>query len=147
MGSSAAKLGIERLSSFGVFAESTDVASSSYFHRKSALESSLYMRNQLLRDSDWASMAHSVELRLPLVDVPLTRSLPRIAAVSPSGKETLGRAPSKPVPSMILNQPKTGSAVPVGEWMNPGTNQKDMAHGYSRVCCKSVASATFGGSA
>ena len=26
------------------------------------------MSNQLLRDSDWASMYHSVELRTPLVD-------------------------------------------------------------------------------
>ena len=35
------------------------------------LESSLYMRNQLLRDTDWASMAHSLEVRVPLVDVEL----------------------------------------------------------------------------
>ena len=33
------------------------------------LESTRYLRNQLLRDSDWASMAHSVELRTPLVGV------------------------------------------------------------------------------
>ena len=32
------------------------------------LESTLYLRNQLLRDSDWASMGHSLELRTPLVD-------------------------------------------------------------------------------
>ena len=30
--------------------------------RMSALEINWYMRNQLLRDSDWASMAHSLEL-------------------------------------------------------------------------------------
>src|SRR5262249_32812985 len=36
------------------------------------MESGLYMRNQLLRDADWASMAHSLELRVPLVDVWLT---------------------------------------------------------------------------
>ena len=34
----------------------------------SQLESMTYLRNQLLRDSDWASMDHSVELRTPLVD-------------------------------------------------------------------------------
>src|SRR5439155_17221884 len=32
------------------------------------LESCWYMRNQLLRDSDWAGMAHSLEIRVPLVD-------------------------------------------------------------------------------
>ena len=26
------------------------------------------MRNQLLRDSDWAAMAHSLEVRMPFVD-------------------------------------------------------------------------------
>jgi asparagine synthase (glutamine-hydrolysing) len=29
----------------------------------STLETTLYLRNQLLRDADWASMAHSLELR------------------------------------------------------------------------------------
>src|SRR5262249_17005330 len=33
-----------------------------------ALESSHYMRNQLLRDADWAGMAHGIEIRVPLVD-------------------------------------------------------------------------------
>ena len=32
------------------------------------LESTQYMRNQLLRDADWAGMAHGVEIRVPLVD-------------------------------------------------------------------------------
>jgi len=36
--------------------------------RVSALEAGLYMRNQLLRDTDWASMSHSVEVRVPFVD-------------------------------------------------------------------------------
>ena len=31
----------------------------------------MYMRNQLLRDTDWASMAHSLEVRVPLVDTQL----------------------------------------------------------------------------
>ena len=34
----------------------------------SSLEYHFYCRNQLLRDADWASMAHSLELRVPLVD-------------------------------------------------------------------------------
>ena len=41
----------------------------------SLLLASLYMRNQLLRDSDWASMDHSLELRVPLVDVALWRTV------------------------------------------------------------------------
>ncbi len=38
------------------------------FDRVAALETSLYMRNQLLRDADWAGMAHSVEICVPYVD-------------------------------------------------------------------------------
>ena len=41
----------------------------------SMLEACWYMRNQLLRDADWASMAHGLELRVPLVDVPLWRAV------------------------------------------------------------------------
>ena len=35
------------------------------------LEKRLYLRNQLLRDADWAGMAHGVEIRVPLVDARL----------------------------------------------------------------------------
>ena len=33
------------------------------------------MRHQLLRDADWAGMAHGVEIRVPLVDVTLLKSV------------------------------------------------------------------------
>ena len=45
------------------------------FARVATLEASLYMRNQLLRDTDWASMAHSLEVRVPLVDAVLLAKL------------------------------------------------------------------------
>ena len=32
----------------------------------SLLESKIYMRNQLLKDTDWASMANSIEVRVHL---------------------------------------------------------------------------------
>jgi asparagine synthase (glutamine-hydrolysing) len=34
----------------------------------SSLEYHFYCRNQLIKDADWASMSHSLELRVPLVD-------------------------------------------------------------------------------
>ena len=43
------------------------------FARVATLGILLYMRNQLLRDADWAGMAHSVEIRVPLVDAVLLR--------------------------------------------------------------------------
>jgi hypothetical protein len=53
-------------------------------------------RNQLLRDADWAGMAHGVEIRLPLVDTTLLETLaPVIGQISPgAGKVALAAAPS-----------------------------------------------------
>jgi asparagine synthase (glutamine-hydrolysing) len=83
-----------------------------------ALELSWYMRNQLLRDADWAGMAHSLEIRVPFVDPMLLRGLaPALASSTPPGKGDLARAPRSPLPDAILNRPKTGFEVPVREWL------------------------------
>jgi asparagine synthase (glutamine-hydrolysing) len=87
--------------------------------RISALESALYMRNQLLRDADWAGMAHSLEIRTPLVDVELLKRIaPRLVALRPGdGKRAVAGAPSTPLPEHIRDRPKTGFTVPVDQWM------------------------------
>jgi asparagine synthase (glutamine-hydrolysing) len=79
------------------------------------LEAGQYMRNQLLRDSDWAGMAHSLELRVPFVDVPLwSHVAPHIASLGPGqGKAMLANAPQRPLPAAVVNRPKTGFGVPV----------------------------------
>jgi len=83
------------------------------------IESTAYLRNQLLRDSDWASMDHSVELRTPLVDTTLLQALsplfPRFA-MHP-GKRLLAHAPSNPLPTEIVARSKTGFGIPIGRWM------------------------------
>jgi asparagine synthase (glutamine-hydrolysing) len=89
------------------------------------LESAHYMRNQLLRDSDWAGMAHSIEIRVPLVDLTLLRAL---AASIPmltvgAGKAALANAPSKPLPNEIVARAKTGFGVPTQTWMNVVADQ------------------------
>lgn len=87
----------------------------------SALEAVWYMRNQLLRDADWASMAHSIEVRVPLVDVVLWRTLaPLIAGAHPPGKQALARSPARALPPAVLNRPKTGFFIPVRDWLLDG---------------------------
>ena len=78
------------------------------------------MRNQLLRDTDWAGMAHSVEIRVPLVDVTLLRSLaPAIGGLLPgAGKAALANAPAIPLPDEIVTRAKTGFSVPTETWMD-----------------------------
>lgn len=88
--------------------------------RVSALESTIYMRNQLLRDSDWAGMAHSLEIRVPLVDYTLLGHVaPMMGAITPgAGKAALAGAPSRPLPDAIVNRPKTGFTIPVAAWLS-----------------------------
>jgi asparagine synthase (glutamine-hydrolysing) len=86
------------------------------------MESTQYMRNQLLRDSDWASMASSVELRVPLVDARLHRQL-AAAGFEPArrlGKTALVRRLAPELPEALWRRPKTGFYVPVLEWLRPG---------------------------
>lgn len=84
------------------------------------IESMAYLRNQLLRDSDWASMDHSVELRTPLVDAwllrdltPVLRSFGRL-----KGKHMLAASPATPLSRSTVERVKTGFGIPLGAWMS-----------------------------
>ncbi|NQU71799.1 MAG: asparagine synthase (glutamine-hydrolyzing) [Rhodospirillales bacterium] len=92
--------------------------------RISTLESAWYMRNQLLRDADWAGMAHSLEIRTPLVDAALLRRLaPWIAGSHPPGKQDMAATPGTPLPAAVLNRAKTGFAVPIRSWLAEKSGQ------------------------
>jgi asparagine synthase (glutamine-hydrolysing) len=85
------------------------------------LESALYMRNQLLRDTDWASMAHSLEVRIPLVDSALLRTVAglRDAASTPGvPKAYLANSPTVPLPASIRGRAKTGFTTPIARWVH-----------------------------
>ena len=84
-----------------------------------ALELVWYLRNQLLRDGDWAGMAHGLEIRTPLVDTCFFRRVaPLLAAEAPPGKRDLASTPAVPLPRGVLERPKTGFAVPMREWLS-----------------------------
>ncbi|MEZ0242749.1 MAG: asparagine synthetase B, partial [Sphingomonas sp.] len=111
------RIGLERLGpNFGV----PDPEPVTSFGKVATLETSLYMRNQLLRDTDWASMAHSLEVRVPLVDATLLEVTAR-AMTAPGavmGKGPLARAPKLPLPDAITSRAKTGFSTPVGSWVD-----------------------------
>jgi len=88
--------------------------------RVCALESAQYMRNQLLRDADWAGMAHSLEIRTPLVDIELFRRLaPVVGVLKPGqGKAALASAPSTALPDGVVSRAKTGFGIPTHNWMD-----------------------------
>ncbi|MCM8775349.1 MAG: asparagine synthase (glutamine-hydrolyzing) [Candidatus Omnitrophica bacterium] len=89
------------------------------FARVASMESTLYMRTQLLRDADWAGMAHSLEIRTPYVDVGLLRALGGVLAIHPksNGKHLMAQSPSVPLPQAVIRRAKTGFTVPISEWL------------------------------
>jgi asparagine synthase (glutamine-hydrolysing) len=111
--------GLERLAPLSLIGAALRPTPAAPFARVATLEASLYMRNQLLRDTDWASMAHSLEVRTPLVDAELLRRLAPIICGrrSVSGKQLLGRSPSPALPREVLQRPKSGFGVPLASWL------------------------------
>ena len=76
------------------------------------------MRNQLLRDTDWASMAHSLEVRVPLVDSKLLSQFATITARNGSqSKRLLANSPRVPLPPQVIERPKTGFTTPIQSWL------------------------------
>ncbi len=95
-----------------------------------ALETIWYMRNQLLRDADWASMAHSIEIRVPLVDIELFRAtVPLLNSTCAPGKIAMAETPLKPLPVKIMRRKKTGFSVPLIEWLTPNAQTSHFSRG------------------
>jgi asparagine synthase (glutamine-hydrolysing) len=109
-------LGLERLGDERTNAFAPSVNG---FAKVSILESTRYMRNQLLRDSDWAGMAHSLEIRVPLVDSVVIEKLAGLAAAGrfQYGKAALPRTLTNGLPSEVASRPKTGFTVPLWQWL------------------------------
>ena len=112
------RVGLERLDPVAHISAQLEPDSGTQFGRIACLESSLYMRNQLLRDTDWASMAHSLEVRVPLVDPVLLRAVaPLVLRAGGLGKTQLARAPRPPLPEHVISRPKTGFTTPIARWL------------------------------
>jgi asparagine synthase (glutamine-hydrolysing) len=90
-------------------------------NRVSCLELLVYLRNTLLRDADCMSMAHSLEVRVPLVDDVVTQTALRMPGAwkmsTGKRKPMLVTAAGRPLPAEILAQPKRGFEFPWSQWM------------------------------
>ena len=89
--------------------------------KAASIEYDMYMQNQLLRDSDFMSMWHALEIRVPFLDkdlVSLVQSIPsalRFSDVKP--KYMLTEAFKDILPVEIWNRPKQGFTFPFSHWM------------------------------
>ena len=106
------------------------------------LESKLYLRNQLLRDSDWASMSHGVELRTPFVDFHLLNNLKKIIKFFPYYTKSylLNSVLDKKLPISILKRKKTGFAIPIKNWLLEVLSAKkiNLSEFISKFCYSSL---------
>ena len=122
------RAGWEQLQPIARLQETTDGITDEHL-RVTALESSWYMRNQLLRDTDWASMAHSLEVRTPLVDWELLQRVAPLVTRHRLTKKDMARTPKHPLPDDLLNRPKSGFTVPVREWLLADRPEYESARG------------------
>jgi asparagine synthase (glutamine-hydrolysing) len=89
------------------------------------LDVRFYMGSQLLRDSDAVTMAHSLELRLPLVDIQIadfSRSCDERHKLggqppAPPGKRVLLRAMEDVLPRAVARRKKRGFSLPIAHWL------------------------------
>jgi len=95
----------------------------STFARISYAEARTYMHDVLLRDTDQMSMAHALEVRVPLLDhalVDLVSALPD-AVKQPNGsgvpKRLLVESLGGLLPDSIVRRPKQGFTLPFDPWM------------------------------
>jgi asparagine synthase (glutamine-hydrolysing) len=90
-------------------------------NRVSYLESRCYMLNTLLRDTDVMSMAHGLEVRVPLIDHRLAEKL-----IAVPGRWKIDRQTPKPLlvgalrgalPDSVVHRPKRGFTLPFEHWL------------------------------
>jgi asparagine synthase (glutamine-hydrolysing) len=90
-------------------------------NRVCCLELLVYLRNTLLRDTDSMSMAHSLEVRVPLLDHRVAErvlQLPgRWKLDGRQRKPLLVMAAGRELPPKILHQPKRGFEFPWDQWL------------------------------
>jgi asparagine synthase (glutamine-hydrolysing) len=102
--------------------------------RASWFEINMYMQNQLLKDTDFMSMSHGVEVRVPFLD---TNFVNLVTSIHPSikfglhqKKRLLIEAYKKELPEQTWNRSKMGFTFPFQEWMikNKEISSPDLYH-------------------
>jgi asparagine synthase (glutamine-hydrolysing) len=90
-------------------------------NRVSYLESRCYLLNTLLRDSDAMSMAHGLELRVPLIDHRLAEKMFALPGSwklnSTTPKPLLVGALNGTLPDLIVRRRKRGFTLPFEHWL------------------------------
>ncbi len=102
----------------------------------SLLESKIYMKNQLLKDTDWASMANSIEIRVPFVDYDFLESFKYSEFNIKNGKKSIFKRLFK-IPKFIFKKKKTGFNIPYKQIIDLYNKKyKTNYKNWSEICLK-----------
>ena len=105
-------------------------------NRVSFLEARCYMLNTLLRDADVMSMAHGLELRVPLIDHELAESVFAMAGdwkLSPNTPKPVLVKAVGDLPPEIVHRKKRGFTLPFEHWMRQEL-RLEIEDGLRRLC-------------
>ena len=101
-----------------------ETASRSTLSAISVMEQRLFLGERLLRDNDAASMASSIEQRLPLVDQVLFSALDQVGdetRYTPVGRKSLlRRIGLRGLDPKLFERPKAGFVLPFDRWIRKG---------------------------
>jgi len=122
LGIDAASLGLDPTLLLAETRDDANVRQDDPVFAISQLESRFYQGNMLLRDGDANGMAHSLEIRVPILDrrmLDLTYSLPGDVRLPSGGaaKHLLRKAFSTELRPALLEQKKRGFTLPIRRWM------------------------------
>lgn len=95
-------------------------------NQASALDLGGYMSNTLLRDTDSMSMAHSLEVRVPLIDHLLVERMMQMDGgkkVRAGEPKWLLVAAAGDLPRQIIDRPKRGFELPFRQWLHGALKQ------------------------
>jgi len=108
----------------------------------SFLELRTYLANMLLRDGDCMSMAHGLEVRVPMLDRRLVEFMAGIPGQTKVDqrlpKPWLLRAMGDTLPTMIYTRPKQGFTFPWEAWLRSTLRAEVEACFSSRPLCESI---------
>ena len=136
-------LGAAELRAWGPAWRPDDTAGDGMLGAFAELEFTHYLQNQLLKDTDAMSMAHSIETRVPYLD---HRLVEHVATLSPEVK--LANGTPKPLllgalggalPREVWDRPKMGFTLPFQPWMQQRLSElRDVARASDRLDRRAV---------
>jgi len=92
-------------------------------------ELNMYMKNQLLRDTDVFGMVHSLEIRVPFLDKELIDYILRVEPKEKFGvynKQILADISKEILPKEIFDRPKMGFVLPFEGWFRKNIDKLDI---------------------